>query len=294
MNYNNFFNKFKAYICMKIGKLDKEQGVIIARNLYAKKLYKMYSSYFVDESCENLVSIENKTVWVCWFQGFDNAPEIVKLCIKSIYDHFKDFNIIFLDNNNIHDYVKLPNYIEELHAKKIICSAHYSDLIRLYLLINYGGLWIDASVFCTDLLNDDFFSFSFFAFSHVGQHDNSISVGNWFMWSYTNNLILRSTYNFLLNFWKKGKRTKDYFIFQIFYSLSEKLYNSYFNSLFYSDLQPHALFGILGKEYNENNFRFYISKTNFHKFTYKINFENDKNSLYNFLTNKYSKGEFIK
>ena len=30
-----------------------------------------------------------------------------------------------------------------------ITKTHLSDLLRLELLIRYGGTWIDATVFCT-------------------------------------------------------------------------------------------------------------------------------------------------
>lgn len=29
-------------------------------------------------------SVKERTIWICWFQGIDNAPLIVKKCIQSI------------------------------------------------------------------------------------------------------------------------------------------------------------------------------------------------------------------
>jgi hypothetical protein len=37
----------------------------------------------------------------------------------------------------------------EKYQKKIIDNTHFSDLLRLELLIKYGGTWIDASVLVT-------------------------------------------------------------------------------------------------------------------------------------------------
>ena len=37
----------------------------------------------------------------------------------------------------------------EKHKNNIIDNTHFSDLLRLELLIKYGGTWIDASVLIT-------------------------------------------------------------------------------------------------------------------------------------------------
>lgn len=51
-----------------------------------------------------------------------------------------------IDNGNWRDYVELPEYIIQRWDKKQISPAHFTDLLRLQLLIKYGGTWIDATV----------------------------------------------------------------------------------------------------------------------------------------------------
>ena len=45
--------------------------------------------------------------------------------------------------------MELPGYIVEKWGKGQIPAALFSDLLRLQLLIKYGGMWIDSTVFCS-------------------------------------------------------------------------------------------------------------------------------------------------
>ena len=46
-------------------------------------------------------------------------------------------------------YVQFPNYIIEKWNAGLITNTHMTDLLRLELLIRYGGMWVDATVLCT-------------------------------------------------------------------------------------------------------------------------------------------------
>ena len=60
-----------------------------------------------------------KTIYILWFQGFDNAPEIVKKCVQSWKYYNPDWTIILLDNTNLNNYITLENYIIDIHNKNI-------------------------------------------------------------------------------------------------------------------------------------------------------------------------------
>lgn len=93
-----------------------------------------------------------KNIFICWFQGVDNAPDIVKNCIASWKYYNNDWNIILLDNTNIIHYVNLNNYVNT--QDKNINPTALSDIIRIILLKKYGGLWVDATTFCNKPLNE--------------------------------------------------------------------------------------------------------------------------------------------
>ena len=98
---------------------------------------------------KNLEHKRSKIIWFCWLQGYNNAPDIVKACHNSLRQNIPDREIIVIDEKNWRDYIELPNYVVDKWEKKQIPAALFSDLLRLELLIKYGGTWIDSTVLCT-------------------------------------------------------------------------------------------------------------------------------------------------
>lgn len=90
-----------------------------------------------------------KVIWWCWLQGIEAAPPIVNACYNSIKRQITDREIRVIDERNWSEYVELPGYIVEKWGKGQIPAALFSDLLRLQLLIKYGGMWIDSTVFCS-------------------------------------------------------------------------------------------------------------------------------------------------
>jgi len=80
----------------------------------------------------------SKKIWFCWLQGMEKAPEVVKACYRSL-TRLIGYSLTVIDENNWWEYITLPDYILRRREKKQIPSAHFSDLLRLELLIKYGG-----------------------------------------------------------------------------------------------------------------------------------------------------------
>ena len=94
-------------------------------------------------------STGSATVWFCWLQGLDDAPEIVKACYNSIKRNIPNREVKVIDAKNWKEYVELPDFIVKKWENGKIPAALFSDLLRLELLIKYGGTWIDSTVLCT-------------------------------------------------------------------------------------------------------------------------------------------------
>lgn len=91
---------------------------------------------------------EEKNLFVFWWDGFDSLPPISQACfdrLKGLYG--EKFQIITLDKNNYKDYVRLDPIVEERFIKKQISIQTFSDILRVQLLRQNGGYWIDATVF---------------------------------------------------------------------------------------------------------------------------------------------------
>lgn len=59
---------------------------------------------------DNIKKYENK-IWVLWWQGMENAPELIKICMNNKKKHIKGREIIILTKDNLKKYVQLPGYI---------------------------------------------------------------------------------------------------------------------------------------------------------------------------------------
>ena len=113
---------------------------------------------------------EKISVWCCWWQGESQMPELVKMCharLKQVIPAEKaELHLITLDNYR--DYVELPAHIIEKFEKKIITMTTMSDVLRFALLEKYGGYWLDATVFFTGDIPEEYFSGNFFCQRMVG------------------------------------------------------------------------------------------------------------------------------
>lgn len=227
-------------------------------------------------------SLEKKTnsdtVWVMWLQGIDNAPDIVKSCIKSQKKAMPDKTFIFLDEDNYKDFVSLPDYIVEKHKKGIIGNAHFSDLIRNEILIRHGGFWIDATVFMTDsnLVSDmektDLFMFSYYYF---GFNPEIMELNNWFIYSTTNNNMLSLLQKMLLEYWKEYDHAANYYIYHILETIVNEYYEDEYKAMpIVSQAQSHVLATYIYDDFDRDKFDCLKKTTGMHKLSTR--FDQDK------------------
>jgi hypothetical protein len=85
-----------------------------------------------------------KKIWSYW-DNPDKIPKSVKLCMESWKKHNPDYEIILLNKYNYKGFITIPDEIRN-HPHYNDSQARFSDLVRLYVLEEHGGIWIDASV----------------------------------------------------------------------------------------------------------------------------------------------------
>ena len=242
-----------------------------------QKLKKKYNHILVnfDKNFDkNLKSESSKKVWICWFQGINNAPDIVKKCYESISVHLKDREIILITSENMNQYVKFPDFIVEKWQKEIISNAHMADLLRLELLTRYGGLWIDATVFCTSSnIPDYYFDSDLFLFQNLkpGKNGNSSVISNWLISAKSNNKILLATKELCYEYWKHNNQLIDYFFFHYFMTMVLEFYEEDWKKIVpVSNSTPHILLLRLFDKYDERIWDTIKKQICFHKLSYKF------------------------
>jgi mannosyltransferase OCH1-like enzyme len=82
-----------------------------------------------------------KVIHYCWF-GREELPDLAKRCIESWKKYCYDYKIIRWDESNIN--LNENDYIKEAYkAKK---WAFITDYVRLKVLYEYGGIYMDTDI----------------------------------------------------------------------------------------------------------------------------------------------------
>jgi hypothetical protein len=86
-----------------------------------------------------------KIVWLYWDDT--KRPPLIEAIHKYNLAKMEGWDVRFLNKETIHKYVDAQEYPAGLTEQRI---QHQSDWYRLYLLSNYGGCWMDASIILND------------------------------------------------------------------------------------------------------------------------------------------------
>lgn len=139
-----------------------------------------------------------KTIWMLWFQGIAQAPYVVQKCYESWVERNRGWNVVFLDKDLLAKF-RAEGYLGPESEGLSLQQA--SDLIRLSLLSQFGGVWVDATCFCVSPLDDWLFSelkSGFFAFARPAR-DRILS--SWFLAAERDNYLVSRTYELMFNYW---------------------------------------------------------------------------------------------
>lgn len=258
-----------------------------------KKLNKKYEKIINSSNYKYIKNNESNYIWICWLQGYDNAPNIVKSCINSIKKEFPEKEIIIITNENIDKYITFPSYVIKNFKDGKMGFAHYSDLIRTELLCNYGGIWIDSTVLCTsdsikNILNEnDFFVFKSMDLNRT--KDQTIVASSWFIYSkYKEEPIMMLTRDLLYAYWNDFDYLMDYFLFHIMFTMSTKRYAEEWEEMStYNNHSPHVLMFELNKKYTKNRWEEIKQISPIHKLQRHIDYSDNKESFYKFIIDIY-------
>lgn len=212
-------------------------------------------------------------VWVCWLQGMESAPKLVRQCYQSLQEHLTDREIVLLTEDNYKNYVNFPEHIQEKIDNGTITKTHFSDLLRLELLIHHGGTWIDATVYCSGKLPDYMLNSQLFAFQTLkpGLDGHPTCMSSWFLTACTNHPILLLARELLYTYWQKNKKLVDYFLIHDFFQLAMEAYQAEWNQVIpFSNELPHILLLRLFEPYNQGVWQAVKNMTPVHKLTYKF------------------------
>ena len=216
-----------------------------------------------------------KTIWVCWFQGLKQAPEIVQRCVASIKLHMPEYEICILTAENIFDFVTLPEPIIRKYQRGTITHTHFSDILRTALLVQHGGIWLDATVLLTDAIPLQMAEQPLFMLQNSTLSSIPHFASSWFIVSRKGHPVMKRMLELLSEYWQKETVLVDYFLFHLFmYLLMSR--NSQAKELamkmpYISSGDAHLLSSRLFDSFDAQQWEQICTRSAIHKLTWKFN-----------------------
>ena len=181
----------------------------------------------------------DKVIWQFWAQGVDaTTPRVVKTCLNSVKKYSNGYEVILLTLDTIHEYIDLPEELyKKLQSGKQLKMAHFSDVLRLYLLSAYGGIWIDATILLTAPIDEQLLSKNFFMYQRAEKPQNykewekldttyfswepgfCVNLLNSFIIAKKHTTIISILRDIVTHYWIKEHSNTHYFVFQILFNI---------------------------------------------------------------------------
>lgn len=196
----------------------------------------------------------NRTVWTLWLQGIERRPALVKKCMDSVESNLPEgYDYIILTEENLKDYISLPDYIFCKYKEGFITKTHLSDLIRVELLSVYGGCWIDATVFCSEPIRPYMLSGNLFFFQDSIMVKLTLKMSSWWIYSVKDNPMIKRTRDILYEYWKSEYEIKHYYLLHIAMSklFDEEEYAGMLRNMpYFSSSSAHVLWGKMNERFS--------------------------------------------
>ena len=198
---------------------------------YLKKQLKPVCEQFKNDTDEGCYE-PDAPIWACWWSGEETAPALVQKCLESIHKNANGHKVILISEENYKDYIDIPEYILKKVEKKSMCLAHLSDYIRLALLAKYGGLWLDATIVCSQPLPENIFQMPLFTCKGRTANVEYCSDYKWTVFcigGYRGCIMFRGLQAMLELYWKNNRVAIDYlfldYIIKLLYSENQTCAN---------------------------------------------------------------------
>lgn len=274
-------------------------------NIIEKKLRDSYSKFLINNTFEEQLSVDYPCVWSLWWQGEEGMPNIVKICYYSQLKYVMDtgINYILLTKENIANYIDIPDFILEKVEKGQITLTHLSDIIRVLLLEQHGGMWLDLTLLFTKPINKSYFDYDFFSIKLDNEKYKPFGSGQCLtqcMWSgfclstaKKHSFLFRYLKESLLEYWSIHTTIIDYFIMNRLLKLAynkDKYYKSIIERIPYSNPNLYILSPKINDQYEVDIFESLCEDTECFKLSYKMElnkYSSGNLTFYGYLCNLY-------
>lgn len=240
-----------------------------------------------EQTGEKISSTSN--IWLFWWQGInDDTPVIVKKCISSIIANAGGRKVIVIDQDNYSKYVSIPDYIVKKLDKKQITLTHFSDILRMALLSEHGGIWMDATLFMVGKFPEDMEKYSIYSIKHNMFSDYHVCKGKWsgfYLACGKNSSIIKLFRDFFYEYWKHEDTLITYFLIDCIIAICYENINEIrmlIDEIPENNKNVFELQNNLFNDYSEEKYLEMRNDTRVFKLSWKLDFSSDnEGSFYN-------------
>ena len=158
----------------------------------------------------------NLPVWTMWWQGEGNLPDVVRICLDSVKKNCGTRPLRVITSENFGEYVSLPGYVIDKFREGRITITHLSDIARFFLLSNYGGLWLDSTVFISGGIPGSFFEAEYCTVKRaLTPRNRNVAQDRWTNFlhaAWPGCVLCKFVLDFFLEYWKTQGTLIDYFL----------------------------------------------------------------------------------
>ncbi|MGE9953962.1 capsular polysaccharide synthesis protein [Segatella copri] len=220
-------------------------------------------------------NVGDDNIWVCWWQGEKSMPEMVKKCFNSIIRYSNGHPVKLITFDNYKDYVQVDHRIVDKVKNGTFKLAHFADLVRLKLLEQYGGLWLDSTILLTANISEDFFQ-KFFSVKIRPVDNDSVSEYRWCSFVLGGGKNIRYIYSqlscMLERYMLENDVFIDYLLIDYFLDIlyrQDKSVKETIDTMPFTNPNLHKLRLLFENEFDEISWKTIVSNTNIFKLTYK-------------------------
>ncbi len=274
---NLIFKEFSKYICVFIPNKSLRHKI---RDFFdytspyrVKKYFALRYVPKLGEFSVDKVSEKSDYVFQCWWQGEENAPDVVKKSIASVRKFASGKKYVLITKDNWKDWVDIPDYILKKFEDGLMLPAHFVDVLRLCLLSEYGGYWIDATCLMTRKFPKWLDESDFFMFHSNGTFSYTL-INNCFIYSNAHHYLIEAWKFLMLEFWRYENRVYNYFdshfIFVAMIENDERAKAEFIKMPKMFQTETHTLLSLWYDEFDEKKFKEILANSFIHKLTYKV------------------------
>lgn len=183
---------------------------------YLKNLLTPVIEKYKDDTYQGEESKDSAPIWVCWWNGEERAPAMVRQCIKSIHKNAGCHPVNLITEASVSEYLDIDKHIYEKFKAGHIGAAHFADYLRVCLLERYGGIWLDATMFCSKAVPNEYFEYPFFTCKSELRKGYYLSDFQWVTFclaGWKHNVFYRFIKEAFEYYWRAQDTAIDYLFF---------------------------------------------------------------------------------